>query len=184
MEGREESGNSKHVGLKLLVERTMSVLLIGSLLASCRFSYVVRIDGTDLRRTIHTDCGDMAIQLRGRGDHMFSFSQTFHPSDTMRLLLDSIRIAYNGRLISPGNVHYRGDVIPAIGTLRFDKPDSCRLDFEVPGGVFEGDTLWIQHRGALDCAPNAGWRFYFHFNRGGVSPDKKEAARRAGSIVF
>jgi hypothetical protein len=182
--GRDVTGNSKYAGLKLLVQRAVIVLLIGSLPASCRFSYLVRIDGADVRRTLHTDCGDMAIQLRGRGDRKFSLSQTFYPSDTMYLLLDSVLVAHNGRPISPGNVHYREAIIPAKGLLRFEKPDSCRLDFEVPGGVFEGDTLWIQLRGALDCAPAAGWRFYFHFNRGGVSPAKKEAARRSGSIVF
>ena len=124
------------------------------------------------------------MQMRGRGSSLFSLYCVYYPDSVMEIRFDSLKIDLNGTPLALNSVRLSSGAIPSGTVLRLEKTDSIRVDFLVPSGVFEGDTLWVRLNGLVQCDTPALRRFYFYFERGGVSPERKAAARKSGSIVF
>ena len=173
----------KRFGSKVF-NNLIASLMLGLALVSCRFSYVVRVNGEEIRHTIITDCGNMSMQMRGRGASLFSLNCVYYPDPVMEIRFDSLRIDMNCTPLALDSVRLRSGASPSATVLRLEKTDSTRVAFRVPGGVFEGDTLWVRLNGMVHCDTTTLRRFYFCFERGGVSPERKAAARKSGSMVF
>ena len=173
----------KRFGLKFL-NSLIASLLLGLSLVSCRFSYVVRVNGEEIRHTLITDCGNISMQMRGRGASLFSLNCVYYPDPMMEIRFDSLRIDLNSTPLALNSVRFRSGTTSSGTVLRLEKTDSSLVEFRVPSGVFEGDTLWVRFNGMVHCDTPAVRRFYFCFERGGVSPERKAAARKSGSIVF
>jgi hypothetical protein len=129
---------------------------------------VVRTDTGDLGRRIHLDCGQVLVQLHGKGRHSFALLQSFSGTEDLRVHFEDLHIAVNGSAVdyTVRRGLKGGRVESGIGRLHGNS--DLRAEFYVEGGVFEHDTIRIDLSGYLRCGENQTLLLrpmLFHFNR-------------------
>ena len=137
------------------------------LLAACRITYIVRLNGTDLYGTLQTPCGYAKVCLRGKGKRYFTFSQVFRLKARVRYYADSIQVLVNHRLMLSETMNVTRQTGEGKRVFDVYDKDTVATRFFIEEGVFEEDTILIKTRGLLDCMDDSSAtdRFYYYFNR-------------------
>lgn len=128
---------------------TLGIILI-FLLFACKVTYKVRNQQQSLTELWAIPCGTIHSELEGRGNSKFVFRQKIIVDNPILLFADSIGIFYNSQLVSYARTSL-GKNDSGILELIHGKYD-MEWFFNLPEGVFDGDTIRIVHRSYIDCA--------------------------------
>jgi hypothetical protein len=108
---------------------------------SCGITYKVRNTNNELREILYFPCGNVAVEMIGRGNSKFKVESQINATIPIIYYQDSLKVYYNGqrqKLIMKKK--------PEEGSQDFAKIEGSHLleyHFEIKNGVFDGDTLTI-----------------------------------------
>lgn len=122
----------------------LSVLFLG-----CDLTYKVRNQHNDIEETLHVPCGKLTLELIGKGNSKFVFSQKFNLDNEMLVFLDSINVYYNDDEI-PINHNLKNGKLKSQG-FAVNGKKAIESTFKLDKGVFEGDTIRIIGPNYIQC---------------------------------
>ncbi|MDZ7608489.1 MAG: hypothetical protein U5K79_23540 [Cyclobacteriaceae bacterium] len=127
----------------------LSIIII-FLLFSCKVTYTVRNQQQTLAEIVAIPCGSIKSELVGRGNSKFVFRQKIIVDSPIVLFADSIRILFNQQSVRYTKTNL-GKNDSGVLKLLHGKYD-MEWFFNLPEGVFDGDTIRIVQRSYIDCA--------------------------------
>lgn len=119
------------------------------LLSACNLTYKVRNQNNEIEKIFNTPCGNISIELVGRGNSKFVFKQKFDLDEKAIVYLDSLKIYYNEKLIIAEHNLKNGKNIQ--GGIEVKEKKLWEASFEFEKGVFEGDTIIVFGPGFMNC---------------------------------
>ena len=141
------------------------VLLL--LITECHFTYIVRLDGTDIYGKLMLPCGYGKVFLRGEGKRHFAFWQIFRLKDKALYYPDSIFIGVNNMQLALKVSNKTRNSGNAHDAFYVYDGDTVITRFFIPEGVFKEDTIVVKISGLLNCKGHTGGtdQFFYYFKR-------------------
>jgi hypothetical protein len=119
------------------------------LFTSCNITYKVRNQFYDIEHRISFPCGDVYIELVGRGNSIFTLRQKFDVQSEIYVNTDSLKISYNYK---PVIVDYNlKDIKNGSGSIKIDNRKTLDFSFKSDKSVFEGDTILVYNNNYIQC---------------------------------
>ena len=116
---------------------------------SCDLTYKVRNQHNDIEEILYTPCGKVVVELIGKGNSKFVFSQKFNSDNTIFVYPDSLRIFYNNFEIDLNNSEKNGS--KSHGRIEINGEKTLETSFQIQQGVFEGDTIKVFALNYIKC---------------------------------
>ncbi len=129
--------------------KSISFLLILVIGNSCNLTYKVRNQDYEIEDVIYFSCGKVTVELVGKGDSKFVIKQRFDLDAESLVQIDSLHVYYNDRRIETRNNIKKQK--QADGGIEIQDKFIWDAEFEVEGGVFEGDTIFVFAPGYIQC---------------------------------
>ena len=125
------------------------LILLIPLSSGCNITYKIRNQFGELQELIHLPCGDVTLELIGKGNSKFTLRQRFNLEAKMLLNVDSIHVIFNGNEVRGGfkNINNR----PQNKSLALFGINTLEFAFDLDEGVFEGDTIQVFGRNYFHC---------------------------------
>lgn len=127
--------------------RILIVLLLSLIFEACNITYKVRNQHSEIDYVQHISCGKITSELMGRGNSIFTLKQRFEVDDQIAVMIDSLYITLNGRLVEY-TMDFSGD---AKGSITIKNKKTLEAQFKLEKGVFEGDTISINSSNYIRC---------------------------------
>lgn len=119
------------------------------LLSSCNITYKVRSQNNELESIHHSLCGNITIELVGKGNSKFVLRQRFDLGEKVIVNIDSLHIYYNKKEIIVQHKLKNEKNSPT--EVELGENDIWEASFELDKGVFEGDTITIFGPAYVQC---------------------------------
>jgi len=116
---------------------------------SCDLTYKVRNQHNDIEEILYTPCGKIIVELIGRGNSKFVFSQKFNSDNIIVVYPDSLRIFYNDFEIDLSNSWKNGG--RSQGKIEINGEKTLETSFQLQRSVFEGDTIKVFALNYIKC---------------------------------
>ncbi len=113
---------------------------LAQILASCGITYKVRTTDNELEELLFSPCGQLGLELVGKGNSKFIIRQRFLMNEDIYFYPDSIRAFYNR---NPVELHFTDRKLSGQGRIKISGEDKMDVSFELEDGVFDGDTIVI-----------------------------------------
>jgi hypothetical protein len=135
------------LGTKYSLQITCVPLLV-VVLFSCNITYAVRNQRNVFSETLYFPCGKVAFELRGKGNSKFVFYQQIHSDENFIINPDSLHVYFNDE---PQVLFHKFKNVRGRGKEILQGVNMLETSFEIEGGVFEGDTIFIYAPGYVFC---------------------------------
>jgi len=110
------------------------------ILASCGITYKVRTNDNELEELLFSPCGQLGIELVGKGNSKFSIRQRFVMKEEIYFYPDSLKALYN-RI--PIKLYLSDTKLSGKKRIKILGEEKIDVFFELENGVFDGDTIVI-----------------------------------------
>jgi hypothetical protein len=110
------------------------------LLVSCHITYTVRNQYQELEQLLHFPCGKVGLELEGKGNSKFIFSQKFDLDSPVTTFPDSVRIFFNE---IPITYTIKNKSKNQSDQSKLVQSERVEILFETTRGVFDGDRIII-----------------------------------------
>lgn len=125
--------------MNISLRSVLHALVLIFLFSSCNITYKVRNQFYDIEHKISFPCGDVYVELVGRGNSIFTLRQKFNVQNEIYVNIDSLKISYNDKPVAH-NYNLK-DNKNGSSSIKIDKRKTLDFSFKLEESVFEGDTI-------------------------------------------
>ena len=154
------------INRETLIKMSKAVMLVMlvQIFVSCNITYKVRNTDNELEEVLHMPCGELGLEIIGKGNSKFRLrhrfltrEQIFLNPDSLHIFCNSEQIDYKYPRLNKGNKPYILE-----GEEKYD------VQFEIATGVFDGDTIALVGPRYIKCRQdfvNLDTVYYTFINR-------------------
>jgi hypothetical protein len=118
------------------------------ILASCGITYKVRTTDNELEELLFSPCGQLGIELMGKGNSKFVIRQRFMMKEEIYFYPDSLIVLFNR---NPVRLHLSDIKLSDTRGIKIFGEEEIDVSFELEDGVFDGDTIVILAPRYINC---------------------------------